>query len=102
MPAGDAIVGRDGDHAALGEVLAVLLELLRRAVGPAAAEEEDDGGALVAGLVPRGIEDVEVELRVADGFVGFDFGAVELRGVGAGGFLFGFFLGECRQGGEAD
>ena len=60
-----AVVGGDRDHAARGEVAALLFELLRRAVDPAAAEEEDDGGTFVARFVIGRFEDVELELDVA-------------------------------------
>ena len=53
VPAGDAIIGGDRHHAAGGQVLAMLLELPRRAVGPAAAEEEHDRRPLVGRLMAR-------------------------------------------------
>ena len=44
VPGGHPVIGGHGDHAARGEVSAVMLKLFRRTIAPAAAEEEDDGG----------------------------------------------------------
>ena len=90
VPAGHAVVGSDCDQAAVSQVLAVLFELRGGAAGPAAAKEEHDRRALVGRLVPGGLIDPQIELDVADGFVGFDFGAGQLRRVRAAYFRFDF------------
>ena len=93
LAAGHTVVGGDRDHAPRGQVFALRQELLRRAAGPATAKEEDDGRALVARLAALGRKDVELELRVAGGLVGFDrrarhvgrIGEIQPRGVFGGG-----------------
>lgn len=100
VPRGDAIFGGDGDHAAIGEVFALFLELFRGAAFPAAAEEEDDGGGVGIGRVIGGVVDVEGEFGAVDGLVGFLFrGALGCFG-GSGGFFLG--LGEVEAVGEGE
>lgn len=80
----------------------MLFKLLGGAVGPAAAEEEDDGGPFGGGLVVGRLENPELQVDAAYGFVGPLRGAIEDRRVGAGALLL-LLLGEERggtQGGE--
>jgi len=88
----DAVFGGDGDHAFLGEVFTVGIELGGASADPTAAEEEDDGGCFVGGFVVLRVEDVELEGDVADGLEG------DLV-IGSGGRGEG---GEGEEGGEED
>ena len=61
MPALHPILGRHGDHAPGGQVLAVGIELARRAAVPTATKEKHDGRASVRGLVARRQKHIESE-----------------------------------------
>jgi hypothetical protein len=53
--------------------------LLRRAVGPAAAEKKDDGGAGLISPTPFWLKDVKIQLDIVHFFVNVGVRIVELR-----------------------
>ena len=97
LPALDAIVRDDRDHAARGEMTALGVELGGRTARPAATEEEHDRGQGALRHLLPGIEDPDLELGVADLAVGLGLRALDRRWIAPGFLLGGFFLGARGQ-----
>jgi hypothetical protein len=96
LPALDAIVRDDRDHAARSEMAALGFELGGRAARPAATEEEHDRRP-GHGLLLRLVEDPDLELGLADLAVSLGLRAFDHGRVAAGFLLGGFVLGARGQ-----
>ena len=79
------IISDSGNHSALGQMLTLRNELIRRTAVPSSAKKEDDRRKLFQILTLGSIrlEHLKLEFDVVDLFVGINVGAFNLRRIGS-------------------